>query len=127
MRLPIQWLMKTGLDHRRDTPVLRAPGGARNAEARGRCRAFQSHGQPPSTRFTQPHLCWFPLAAHMAVLFVPLLSMSLMVGWAGTQTALYLRHAKSGRWEELFMLILCWSPLAIALLALLLSLSGSNS
>ena len=63
----------------------------------------------------------------MPTMFVPLLSMALVVGWAGTRTALYLRRAKSGRWEEFFMLILCWSPLAIALLALLLSLSGSNS
>jgi len=62
----------------------------------------------------------------MPAMFVPLLSMSLMVGWAGTRTALYLRHAKGGRGDEFFMLTLCWSPLAIALLALLLSLFGSN-
>ena len=62
----------------------------------------------------------------MPVMFVPLLSMSLVVGWAGTRTALYLRHAKGGRGDEFFMLALCWSPLAIALIALLLSLSGSN-
>jgi hypothetical protein len=62
----------------------------------------------------------------MPVMFVPLLSMSLVVGWAGTRTALYLRHAKGGRLDEFFMLALCWSPLAIALLALLLSLLGSN-
>ena len=62
----------------------------------------------------------------MPVLFVPLFSMVLVVGWAGTRTALYLRHAKGGRWDEFFMLALCWSPLAIALLALLLSLFGSN-
>jgi hypothetical protein len=62
----------------------------------------------------------------MPVTFVPLLSMALVVGWAGTRTAFYLRHAKGGRWDEFFMLALCWSPLAIALLALLLSLFGSN-
>jgi uncharacterized membrane protein YsdA (DUF1294 family) len=63
----------------------------------------------------------------MPAIFVPLLSLALVVGWAGTRTALYLRHAKSGRWEEFFMLILCWSPLVIALVALLLSLSRSSS
>ena len=62
----------------------------------------------------------------MPVMFVSLLSLTLVVGWSGTRTALYLRHAKRGRSEELFMLALCWSPLAIALLALLLTLSRSN-
>ncbi len=63
----------------------------------------------------------------MPLMFVPLLSLALVVGWAGTRTSLYIRHAKRGRSEEFFMLALCWSPLAIALIALLLSLSGSNS
>ena len=62
----------------------------------------------------------------MPVIFVWLLSLTLVVGWSGTRIALYLRHAKRGRSEEFFMLALCWSPLAIALMALLLSLSGSN-
>jgi len=62
----------------------------------------------------------------MPSMFAPLLSMALVVGWAGTRTALYLRHAKSGRWEEFFMLLLCWSPMALGLLSLLLTLSGSN-
>jgi hypothetical protein len=62
----------------------------------------------------------------MPIRFVPLLSQALALGWAGTRTALYLRHAKAGRWEERFMLALCWSPLAVGLLALLLALFGSN-
>lgn len=62
----------------------------------------------------------------MPAMFVPLLSLALAVGWAGTRTALYLRHSKGGRGDEFFMLILCWSPMAVGFLALLLTLSGSN-
>lgn len=62
----------------------------------------------------------------MSAMFFPLFSLALVVGWAGTRTALYLRHAKRGRREEIFMLSLCWSPLIIGLLALLLSYLGSH-
>lgn len=62
----------------------------------------------------------------MPLIFVPLLSLALALGWAGTRTALYLRHSKAGRWEERFMLALCWSPLAVGLLALVLTLFGSK-
>jgi hypothetical protein len=56
-----------------------------------------------------------------------LLALALLLGCAGTRTALYLRHTKRGRREELFMLTLCWGPLVVGLLALLLALSGSRS
>jgi hypothetical protein len=62
----------------------------------------------------------------MPVLFFPLFSLALGMGWAGTRIALDLRHTKRGRSEEFFMLVLCWSPLVIALLALLLALFGSD-
>jgi hypothetical protein len=64
---------------------------------------------------------------HMPTIFLPLLSLALLLGCAGTRTALYLRHTKRGRREELFMLTLCWGPLVVGLLALLLALSGSRS
>jgi hypothetical protein len=62
----------------------------------------------------------------MLMAFFPLLLLALTVGWSGTRMALHLRHSKGGRRDVFFMLALCWSPLAISLLALLLTLSGSN-
>lgn len=55
-----------------------------------------------------------------------LLPPTLAVGWFGTRTALHIRHTKGGHGNELVMLAVCWSPLVIWLLALLLSLYGSN-
>ena len=58
--------------------------------------------------------------------YLLLLPLTLVVGLSGTRTAFFIRHA-NGKWsEELFMMALCWSPLVIALLALLLTLSGTN-
>jgi hypothetical protein len=62
----------------------------------------------------------------MSALFFLFLSAALAVGWDGTRVAIYLGHTKGGRRDEYFLLALCWSPLAAALLALLLTLSGSN-
>jgi uncharacterized membrane protein YsdA (DUF1294 family) len=59
------------------------------------------------------HLFLFPLA--------------IFVGWSGTRLAQYIRHATNSRGQVLFMLILCWSPLVLYLLAVLLKLSGSIS
>ncbi len=56
-----------------------------------------------------------------------LLPLAFLVGWSGTRLTHYVRHATSSRGEALFMLILCWSPLVLYLLALLLTLFGSNS
>ncbi len=55
-----------------------------------------------------------------------LLPLAVVLGWSGTRTSLYIRHSTSSRGDVLFMLILCWSPLVVCLLALLLTLSGSN-
>jgi hypothetical protein len=62
----------------------------------------------------------------MFVSYFLLLPLTVAVGWSGTRTALHLRYAKGTQWDVYFMLTLFWSPLAIALLALLLSLFGSN-
>jgi hypothetical protein len=61
------------------------------------------------------------LASHF--LLFPL---AIVVGWSGTRLTHYIRHATNSRGQVLFMLILCWSPLVLYLLALLLNLSGSN-
>ncbi|MFI5355607.1 MAG: hypothetical protein ACHQX0_08360 [Desulfobaccales bacterium] len=66
------------------------------------------------------------LGVPMLVRYFLLLPLTLVVGWSGTQTALHIRRTKDSLWEGGFMLILCWSPLVICLLALLLSLYGSN-
>ncbi|GEM_PF-467500 len=62
----------------------------------------------------------------MPLIYFPLLAMALALGWAGTRTALYLRHAKGSRRDEYFLLVLSWGPLFWTLLSLLLTLSGSN-
>jgi hypothetical protein len=60
----------------------------------------------------------------MPLLFVCFLPSALAVGWFGARTAFHIRHAKGSRADELFMAALCWSPLAIWLVALLLFRSG---
>lgn len=62
----------------------------------------------------------------MLTKYILFLSPALAVGWFGTRTALHIRHTKGGRENELVMLIVCWSPLVIWLLALLLSVFGSE-
>jgi hypothetical protein len=69
----------------------------------------------------------FGLDVPMLVSYFLLLPLALVVGWSGTHTALHIRRTKDSRGEAVFMLILCWSPLVLGLLALLLTLSGSNS
>ena len=56
----------------------------------------------------------------MPLLFVCFLPSALAVGWFGTRTALHIRHTKGSRADEMFMVVLCWSPLVIGLIALLL-------
>jgi hypothetical protein len=58
------------------------------------------------------------------VLFVP---PAVAVGWLGTRSAGHIRHAKGSRADTIFMLAVCWSPLAIWCCAILLSLFGSPS
>jgi hypothetical protein len=55
-----------------------------------------------------------------------LLPLAAVLGWSGTRISLYIRHSTGSRGDALFLLVLSWSPLVIGLLALLLSLSGSN-
>jgi len=62
----------------------------------------------------------------MQMMFFPLLFLALAVGWSGTRTSQYIRHSTGSLGEVRFMLTLCWSPLVVGLLALLLALSGSN-
>jgi hypothetical protein len=57
------------------------------------------------------------------LLFLP---PALAVGWFGTRTALDIRRTHGARMDAQFMLILAWSPVAVCLISLLLSLSGSN-
>jgi hypothetical protein len=56
----------------------------------------------------------------MPLIFVCFLPSALAVGWFGTRSALYLRHAKGSRGDEFFLAALCWSPLAVWVIALLL-------
>lgn len=58
------------------------------------------------------------------VLFLP---PAVAVGWFGTRAARHIRRSKGTRADIVFMLAVCWSPLLIWLLSLLLALNGSPS
>lgn len=54
-----------------------------------------------------------------------LLPVVLAVGWSGTRAARHIRQGNGQRRDILFMLVVCWTPLAAWFLSLLLSLTGS--
>ncbi len=55
-----------------------------------------------------------------------LLPLTFVVGWSGTRTSRYIHHTTGSRGEVLFMLAICWTPFLVNLVALLLTLPGSN-
>jgi hypothetical protein len=62
----------------------------------------------------------------MLTYYYLLFPLTLAVGLSGSRTSYYIRHATGSRGEVLFMQTLCWSPLLVCLIALLLFLTGSN-
>jgi hypothetical protein len=54
-----------------------------------------------------------------------LLPLVVAVGWYGTRAARHIRQGQGQRRDVLFMLAVCWTPLAAWIAAVLLSLTGS--